>query len=939
MALQPQPHPPMVARQPGNGMKRGAHIPWFNPREMDDATVLQLSTGREALLSQLFNALRERMEHPGSFHHWLLTGTRGAGKSFFLRLVQSSFAEAVGLQARFVLLPEEHRNIFSAHEFLGEIERMLQVDQGAIGAAPAWRVDNPEQAWNSALASLLKAFAEPLLVVGVENFDELLAQAFSDEIDNARLRHLMSNEPRIMLVATAVQGSFDENYEQRLFRQFEHHPIPPWDTADHREYLTRRAQRSGQEPTRLQLARIDAYSRYTGGNARAAAVLAGAILDEHDPLDAAEDLDAAIEKMSDYYRALIDRIPPKTRKLFDALIRGGEPASQTEIAERTGARQNEISRAFLWLVDQGYVGESRLPGAKAKQYRVLDRLFVQFYRMRSISPGQRSKLALMADLLADILVFQDKWRFAHRYANDGHALEARTLVELALKERLVDIALLPESVCATDKLCALGTGWAEWDAILEMPTNQRYEEILKRYPSDQELKRVLEEVTPLARAANRGKVWGSQLVPLLEESLSLCPVEKFLALIFMLSPTSSEFQWAELTKIFQEEVPEFEKLGQQFPADMDKFKKRFELAHLFPRTDSLNNFSIGILSGRDIHRGLTIEDAALWSAQAVICWMNANYPEPAEASLRTCLKALGKLRDDVDASPDSVLKICELLEPKLAGLPAMQRANTHEIVGISLEETGRYSEAYRIHAQAREERLEDGKPAVSTWNLEKMAWSQSRLGNLDQSIAEHRQAFEERLAQDRLESAAWNLGQIARHAAVQSDAEAAWARLDQEIDKVKDTPVKAIQQLGDAVADTARRQGEPAAFALSHALLQGLAQRPQYPLEAALRALWIDMVEMAVPHPVLRDLLDEWPQLFDYGASPSLPTLNQLLREWLDDLDTPTEQRDARRMTLDPDLATTLEALAQGLPRSAQRRLQLSKPSYPGQVDSEKPAG
>lgn len=381
------------------------HVPWFNPREMDDATVLHLNTGRSALLEQLGAAIDERLQHPGTASHWLCTGARGAGKSFFLRLVQASFQNRWPGQVRLVLLPEEHRNIYAPHEFLAEVKRMLRVHQGDIGQPPAWRVAQPDLAWQQALTSLLQAFDEPLLVIGVENFDDLLAQAFEDDTAAAHLRHLLANQPRLMLVATAVQGSFDEDYSERLFRQFEHHPIPPWSATEHRDYLSRRAERSGKKPSPRQLARIEAYSYYTGGNARAAAVLAGVILEENDPLQTAGDLDAAIEKMTDYYRALIDRIPPKTRKLFDALIRGGEPASQTQIAERTGAQQNEISRAFAWLLDNGYINESRLPGSKSKQYRVCDRLLVQFYRMRSINPGQRSKLALMADLLADTLEF------------------------------------------------------------------------------------------------------------------------------------------------------------------------------------------------------------------------------------------------------------------------------------------------------------------------------------------------------------------------------------------------------------------------------------------------------------------------------------------------------------------------------------------------------
>lgn len=926
MALQPQLDPPGVARQSGNSMKRGAHIPWFNPREMDDETVQMLSTGREELLAQFFKAVNQRLAHPGLFNHWLLTGTRGAGKSFFLRLVQTSFHKAVGPQARFVLLPEEHRNVYAPHEFLAEVQRMLNVDQGATGASPAWRVADQNQAWESALAELLKSFSESLLVIGVENFDQLLAQAFSDETDNSRLRHLMSNEPRIMLCATAVQGDFDENYNQRLFRQFEHHPIPRWDAADHRDYLVRRAQRSNKEPTRQQLARIDAYSRYTGGNARAAAVLAGALLDDSDPLEAAEDLDAAIEKMSDYYRNLIERIPVNTRKLFDALVRGGEPASQTEIAERTGARQNDISRAFMWLVDQGYVSETRQPGQKTKQYRVLDRLFVQFYRMRSISPGQRSKLALMAELLADTLAFQDKWRFASRYAADGHPHEARTLVELALKERFIDINLLPATESTIDRLCALGTGWADWDVILEgskeLTDITRLKKIISHYPDDQSLRKAIEQTNALARATGRGKVQGTDLVPLLENSFSFCSVEKFYLLSFLLSLQCSEFQWSEFFRIFREEVAKYEPLKEKHSEGIAGMRARVELGQIYPRSVSLDDISQGVMLDDGRYNNLGLETVADFSARAALSWLESQQAERATASLATCIEALRKL-SDADSNPEILVEIAELLEPSLAAFPFTQRAELHEYKGRGQEQQGLYSEAYQTHAAARAECIEADQPQAASWNLEKMAWCQGAQGNFVQALAEHQLAFEESLAQGRLEATAWNLGQIARITAGQTGAEAAWVLLDSETSKVGEELVRAIQQLGDAIYDKMHQQGEAAAFALGCDLLQGLAARPQYPAEAALRGLWIDMIDMGVPHGLLRDLLGEWQRLFGARFDAGMQSLNQLLRDWLDDLDTPAETREARRLTLDPDLATTLAALVEGLSPKTRRRLGL----------------
>lgn len=866
-------------------MSRSAHIPWFNPREMDDATVLQLNTGRTALLRQLFASVHERLAHPGVLSHWLLTGSRGAGKSFFLRLVQASFDAEFAGHARFVLLPEEHRNIYSAHELLAEIERMLHAGQGDTGAAPAWRVKEPDAAWASALASLLQAFPEPLLVVGVENFDELLAQAFSDDTDNARLRHLMSNQPRLMLAATAVQGTFDENYGQRLFRQFEHHPIPPWDASDHRDYLTRRASRASKAITPQQLARIDAYSHYTGGNARAAAVLAGAILEDNDPLHVAGDLDAAIEKMSDYYRALIDRVPPKSRKLLDALIRGGEPASQSEIAQRTGAQQNEISRAFGWLVDQGYVGESRLPGAKAKQYRVHDRLLVQFYRMRSVTPGQRSKLALMADLLADTLLFKDKWAFAHRYVNEGQSPEAHTLAELALRERMVDLMQLPEALQTTEKLCELGKAWEVWDEIASMPVRERYEEVLRRYPTDADLRRALDEIIPLAMAVNWEGLSGSVLVPEVMASLSMCSVEKLTILILMLSPLAKRLSWSSLLNLVQTQKDMLAQMAQAHPDVIETLHAEFAISHTYPRSVSLDHLSSGALESEEGLKKMGVENVANWAAQAALAWLAVGETEHATQSLTTCIRTTSQLAKQ--KKPNVILFVGVQLEPKLAAFSALHQALMHSFMGEAHTQLGANNEAVQLFLQA----------------------------------------YLDALQAKNFEFAAANLGQAVRYTAAMSGSEAAWVLIDTHILSVTEHVDQVIPQLGDTVADVSQNQGAAAGFALGVALLDGLAARPQLLNEAVLRALWVKMVDMGVPHGLLRDLLDEWPHLFDHQAHPSLSDLSRLLRDWLDDLDTPPAQRETRRLTLDPDLATTLTALAANLSQSTQQKLGLAPPT------------
>ena len=53
-------------------MIRRHDIPWFNPHQMDDATVCALSTGREDLLRDLFLAARQRLREPSAGKHWFV---------------------------------------------------------------------------------------------------------------------------------------------------------------------------------------------------------------------------------------------------------------------------------------------------------------------------------------------------------------------------------------------------------------------------------------------------------------------------------------------------------------------------------------------------------------------------------------------------------------------------------------------------------------------------------------------------------------------------------------------------------------------------------------------------------------------------------------------------------------------------------------------------
>lgn len=920
-------------------MRGQRHIPWFNPREMNDATVLALSTGRIALLADLLKTIEQRSTHPGQINHWLITGPRGAGKSYFLRLLQATLNTSPLPNVQLVLLPEELPNIFAPHELLAEISRLLDPSAQHAGTASRWRVDNTGQLWDEALAQLLNSIKVPLLVVCIENFDALIAQAFSNDVDNSRLRHLMSNQPRLMFVATAVQGDFDEQHNQRLFRQFEHRSLPRWTPGDHRNYLGKRARQQGGIATAQQLNRIDAYSRYTGGNARAAAVLAATILDVDDPLDGADDLDAAIEKMSDYYRALIARIPDNTKKLFDALVRGGEPASQTELAERTGARQSDISRAFAWLVDNGYVSESREPGQKTKQYRVLDRLLVQFYRMRYLHPGQRSRLAVMADLLADTLSFSDKWQFANRYAGQGLGPEAQTLVELALQERQIDAALLPLEFGAVQRLIGEHALWLQHDAVaaafsdlgVEQDQASTMEAIFKLYPTDALFKAAIEHAATLARASRCGDVLGIHLVPLVKQNVSLCPADKYQIFCFMSSADRNSSKWHQLKDVFEDAVFQLSELESAISAVVELLRHKLAASQEAPLIASWHDLSLRRLNGTD-HIDISLLKAADWAARATVGWQAMGEEVLRVEAMEAFIQAFDQSRQ-TEYLPEQQLAALDQLLPIEPKLEPLERATLWGYRAATLGDLGHAAAAYNTFERARNEYRTLASTADhpekllanATWCLGKMAWYQGEMNHPDQALQLHQQAITEIFPGVNRGDLAWNLGQIARYRLAKTDPTAVWLELDTALAQVPGHETMAIRQLGDAVADATKRDSPAKAFAVGLDILQGLAARPHLSAEAALRGLWIDMIEMAVPWGVLRDLLGEWPPLWPAAEHSQVHQLREILLAWLARLEAMQTGDTRYQEPNDPDLVTTLTALEQALSPKTRHRLGLLK--------------
>lgn len=433
-----------------SGQKEGGErqrrvVRTFMTQDMTDDDILMLSTGREPELARIVDAIeRSRKAAPGALQHLVLYGNRGFGKSFMTRRVQIAVA-ARWPDTPVLLLPEEQHGLQrDPHALLDTIALRLadslsggnsSYEEGhfrwpsADAAARLWTdaETRVEQALDAALP------AGGIAVVVVENFDILLLRLFREDVDEQRLRRWLDRPGnRLMLFATAT-GTVDMDYDRPLFQAFESVRLEPWSGDDCIAYFGRLRAHQGLEPLGpLREAKARAVADFIGGTPRLARLL-GDVLETDDALEVAEIMAALTDRLADYYRRRIEDLAPLSIGLLDALIRGGEPASQTELAARVGAGgQSDIARVMAELQRADIVRGLPAPDSREKLYSVPDRVFVHYYRLRQGSlAAQRTPLATILDFLRSFYSRDERRRQSLAHLEAGRLPEAGLFSRLA----------------------------------------------------------------------------------------------------------------------------------------------------------------------------------------------------------------------------------------------------------------------------------------------------------------------------------------------------------------------------------------------------------------------------------------------------------------------------------------------------------------------------
>ena len=429
-------------------MSREHLIETFNTHRMSAAVVQAVATARELELAEVMQTVCRAAGQPQQIaQHLIVYGERGSGKSFLMRLVEieiERLAREENLSIASALLPEEQYNIRSAPQLIQAIAAKVR------GGVWSFEMDfRPlAEAWEATVAELDAAMDQRfgqglgLVVAMVENFDTLTrslfggsaatqkktasAKAIEQSAAEQLLRKLMNRKgSRLMLIASAT-GTVDQDYERPLFQAFKTVDLRIWTPDDCIAYFNRR--RALEQQTELspqEEARARAIAEFIGGNPRLAQLL-GEVLVSPDARSIAATLDALSDHLADYYRHRLDDLPPQSAALLDALIRKGEPCTQTELAARVGASsQAQIADAFSYLLSSRLLAAGPDKLGAGRLYRLHDRLFVHFYRRRYGEPEKALGLAPIAELLESFFTQREREQQARQHLEAGEWADAR----------------------------------------------------------------------------------------------------------------------------------------------------------------------------------------------------------------------------------------------------------------------------------------------------------------------------------------------------------------------------------------------------------------------------------------------------------------------------------------------------------------------------------
>jgi ABC-type iron transport system FetAB ATPase subunit len=367
----------------------------YNPALLSDEEIVAQFAARQAELKTVLEVVEGNTE--SSNQHLLVIGPRGAGKSMLLHRVLAEIRRSEALSSRWIPVPfaEESFEVASP----GQLWLQAIYHMGTHTHVRTWsqayeelRAEPDEQRLRERALSLLLDHADherKRLVLVVENLHLLLGEQLTEK-DAWVLRHTLSNEPRIMLLASATHGFDAVGKESRaLYEMFRVLRLEPLDLEDCGR-LWRSVTGGPANDVRVRPVQI-----LTGGSPRLISIL-GTFAQSRSLRELLNDLTFLVDDHTEYFKSRLESLPAKERKVFVSLAELWDPSDARTVAAASRLNVNETSALLGRLESRGAVTSEQ--EKRTKYYQVAERLFNIYYLFRR-QGTQAQRLRFLADFL------------------------------------------------------------------------------------------------------------------------------------------------------------------------------------------------------------------------------------------------------------------------------------------------------------------------------------------------------------------------------------------------------------------------------------------------------------------------------------------------------------------------------------------------------------
>jgi tetratricopeptide (TPR) repeat protein len=364
----------------------------YNPGFSDDEELIRLFVVRGESLDLILRTIGENTGP--SNQHVLVVGPRGSGKTVLVRRVAAELRTNPRYAAWFpVIFAEESYEVSTPGEFWLEALFRLADQTKSERWCEAYKEIKQEaddvRVRERALVQLLNFTTESgkRILLIVENLNMLLGEQLTDH-DAWDLRHTLVNEPKIMMLGTAVaRFSKISNSGKPWFELFGVHTLGPL-SLEECSVLWRAITDKDLSESQIRPIQI-----LTGGNPRLIRILAE-FANKNSFRDLMSNLTHLIDEHTEYFKSQLDTLPANERKAFVALLDLWDPMPARSVAHNARMPVSTTSAYLNRLVSRGAVAIANFPGRK-KLYESAERLYNIYYLMRKRGhPSNRVRAAV-----------------------------------------------------------------------------------------------------------------------------------------------------------------------------------------------------------------------------------------------------------------------------------------------------------------------------------------------------------------------------------------------------------------------------------------------------------------------------------------------------------------------------------------------------------------